>query len=145
VISVIYFFIYGLGVSGNAPAALLSRKRAEGTVVYGVGLDTVVRYLWDFECSPVIRGRLSFLSCFTVYKNSSLYPEAHGKSVGYVACFSITHGWVTRKWKCTPGCVSFGHARRVIMCHLLWTDVGQETGRNLIPVVTILLNVFFLV
>ena len=28
----------------------------------------MVRYLLDFECSPVIHWGLSFLSCFTVYK-----------------------------------------------------------------------------
>jgi len=65
--SFIYFFINRLDVSGNAPA-VLSRKRTDGTVVDDCGLDTVVRYLRNFECSPVIHGRLSFLSCFTVYK-----------------------------------------------------------------------------
>jgi len=63
----VYFFINGLDVSGNA-AAVLPRLRTDGTVVDAGGLDTVVRYSWDFECSPVIHGRLSFLSCFTVYK-----------------------------------------------------------------------------
>jgi hypothetical protein len=67
VISFIYYFINGLDVSGNA-SAVLSRKRTDGTVVDDGGLDTVVRYLWDFECSPVIHGWLSFLFCFTVYK-----------------------------------------------------------------------------
>ena len=28
-----YLFVYGLDVSGHAPAALLSRKKADGTVV----------------------------------------------------------------------------------------------------------------
>jgi len=65
--SFVYFFISRLDVSSNAPA-VIPRKRTDGTVVdYGV-LDTVVRCLWDFERSPVIHGRLSFLSCFIVYR-----------------------------------------------------------------------------
>jgi hypothetical protein len=65
--SFIYCCISGLDVSGNAPA-VLSQKRTDGTVVDVGGLDTVVRYMWDFEYTPVIHGRLSFHSCFTVYK-----------------------------------------------------------------------------
>ena len=60
--------VNGLDMRGNAPAAVMSRKRTDGTVVDDGGHDVVVRYFWDFESSPVIHGRLSFLSCFTVYK-----------------------------------------------------------------------------